>query len=314
VSTRDERGGEDREEIGEQQFMHGLLSQAHEEPSRKLERLERLFHALDEEAQRAKPVGPRALRWAASLAASLLAVAAVMLFATGGESAFALVQRSIEVSRQAGNRRYSLEVWLTEEPGDAFLRGELDVRDQEHLVLRLETPYGFDAAIGRDEESAWIAHVGGPHVRLPSGDWPRWLRLDQSAVLVEPIDALLERLVEGYELERDGQSPLVRVVARRAMADEAQPEVVELEIDAETHRVVRMELSWPSLAHTLEDYHREMIDAHQEAHAGDVGFLEAAPRFAAREFMAPRRIVFELLDTPDFPPDWFDPETQARER
>jgi hypothetical protein len=245
------------DQIASQQFVHGLLVFLHEDDeSKQDERIDRLMDSIDGARTPVIATLRRPMwRAASALAACLLIVLTLAwLGLPSGQSAYAIVQQSIEASQLAGDRRY--EVSAMHRNGDAD-SGEpiavLDIRDEQHVLLRADTREGHRLVVGRNADGKWALRPDGTVERLrPERAWPNWINLGDSTVLVESVDQLLQRLDGHYRLTRgeaetlgdDPQRLLQRVTAELLERDSPDPQRIDFWIDAETHIVQRMELRW----------------------------------------------------------------------
>ena len=133
--------------------------------------------------------------------------------------------------------------------------GTLDVRDGEHLLLQMTSPFGDRVVLGRNGDATWaILPDGTVDNYPPRRAWPKWVDFGSSTVLMVSVEDLLASLKEGsYELKKheaealpSGKGPkCYRIGAIRKPEPSPEPSRVELWIDPETRVVKRMELHWP---------------------------------------------------------------------
>ncbi len=389
--TDDSKASEEQvKHVASQQFIHGLLSFIHsDDESRQNRRYERLMEAIDQEESLAI-LKPRRIYWripSAIAAGILLMLTVIFLSIPTEQSAYAMVQASIDASESAGDRRY--EVLITHKPGNEQfqdLHAIIDIRDNNHVVIRADTPDGGQLVVGHNDEGRWAIRQDGMIERFrPDRAWPKWINLGDSTVLVESVDDLLRRLDGYYRLTQgepeqldDNQELLYeRVTAELIKREGPDPERIELWIDPATHIVQRMELRWPSQQRNRDNSIRQYdslpqgeldpngpprpgerrdpngrpphmgrpgqdrppprreqhdpnkpprpgehhnLDGPPPPHHGRQGpdrppprFIDGPPRFGeGRHPPPPDVIVFNRVEAPGFPQDWFDPERHVK--
>ncbi|MDX2147246.1 MAG: hypothetical protein SFZ23_06955 [Planctomycetota bacterium] len=111
--------------------------------------------------------GSRRFGLASSLAATLaIGVFAAMLATPTRSSASEVLARAIATSRAEGDRRFEVSVRAMTPGGlKEKVIGTLDVRDAEHLLFKIVTPHGTEAAFGRDATGEWAITPEGRVVR-----------------------------------------------------------------------------------------------------------------------------------------------------
>lgn len=256
-------GTGDPQAIADEQFIHGLLGCLHEETaSTRRQRVNRVLEAITEaDAAMSRRWWRRTIRPLSAAAAVLLVVLVIVVFGfPGRQSAYAIVQASIDASRTAGDRRY--EVFIMKH-GDEALSAEpvavMDLGEGGYLLVKATTPEGHQLVIGRDGQGEWTIRRDGSIERFrPEDAWPRWVNLGESTILIEAVDTLLARLAERYELEladaasldeydSDAGRSFDRVNAELLAEPGADPERIELWISPQDYLVHRMTLQWPRL-------------------------------------------------------------------
>ena len=331
-------------------LVHGLLSAAHESEARREQRHARLAAALDGAAPAGPPLslrpeegpstcaapapsagarrlGRRTLLGSAA-AASLAAAATLFAVATGGSPALALVRETIARARETGVRRYALEVDLHGTDGTGALVGTIDVGGPARVLADLTAFGHLHTILGKSGTTTWLAHPGEGYLVLPEQKgWMRWLRLRDSAVLIESVDAMLLELEEAYRLETLPDEPwsgrgksaeheslsCARLAAHRRDDDDTRPAVVQLWIGRADSTLRRMELTWPDLPSDTAELEREVhaLHDHGSSQRPAIEVMDHAPRFGARSHLAPARIRFDLMGYPELAEDWFQPQAHA---
>ena len=273
-------GTDDVEERADEHFVHGLLGFLHgESEDAKERRIGRLMEAIErDEAAHSEPTvraprstggerRSRAFVRVLSGVAALLLIALLLRFFDREPSAKAIVRESIDASLRSEARRYEFSALHQNETAPPAMRGQIDIADPDHIVIRLTTPLGIDLVFGRNEQGEWLVHGDNVVERFGEEErWPRWVRLDQSAFFVESVDSILLSLHRSYDLRSVGSAPIEgrgpeeyqRVTAYLATDDDVHPGQVELWIDPETRLLHRMELSWP---------HPDAVDARRKKHS-----------------------------------------------
>ena len=279
-------------------------------------------------------------------AAVILLALSLTIFVPNGSTAYAIVQSSIEASRAAGDHRYEVSTpgpQADAPSGDGMLMATLDIRGTDHVLLQAITPEGFELITGRNPEGEWAIRLDGSieryhadHVR------PRWANLGESALLVETVEGLLDGLSASYELVTGDDEPLPSVSeddrsrlritgfflppAERSEGPPLggedmesrrsghrggpgrghDPQRVELWIHPETFMVERMELHWDHPMPLME-MEGEHLPEPPRPGEHDRNFEKPFPP------PVPHRIIFNLVEAPDFTDGWFEPETYARD-
>lgn len=234
-------------------FVHGLLlSRALDDVSTREARVRRALAAMP----RRQPLrlAPAALSWMAA-AVLVFAFGALSIFTLSTEpSAIAMVAGSLEATATGGDRSY--RVLMTPQAGgpERVPESRFDMRNREHQRFEAIAPDGSRFVTGRDARGGWAIRPDGTIDRFPAPTRrPRWIDLGEDLFLAASLDDLLEALPTSFEvrLGEPAQLPgavhgalLRRVTATRRIADEREPERVELWIDPETRLVHRLELHW----------------------------------------------------------------------
>lgn len=374
--------------IADEQFVHGLLEHLHrDDRAAQTARIASVMRAIRSEVRprRTGPAIRTSWRSALAAAASIVLVATIITLGLPTEqSAYAMVQASLDASRTAGNRRYEIRVVPPgEDASGQRVIAELDIQDPQHVVIRAAMRRGQRIVVGRNPAGAWAVRPDGTVVRFDRDhDRPRWVAFDQTSVLVESVDELLEQLRQRYRLEIDeadaGASldgaPMDHIVATREAGPEHRPDRIDLWIHPGSRIVQRMELQWsgPRPGDGLRDRRRgardgwrdrrrEMMRNRAQPTDGPAGeaddgraapprwrsdrrrtpgdddrpfrdrphrghqprggvegappppcFVDGPPRFGdGLHPPPPRVIVFELIESPEFPADWFDPSAHT---
>lgn len=245
----------DAVEIAREQFAHGLLETHHvDDDEKRKDRIEALLRAMDRDT-RPIPLWGR-LRWrvVSGVAAAAMLVVAVVLGMPTQTSATAMVAASLEASKSAGDRRYEIRVRLPrEEDVEREPLGTLDVRDGDHLLLQMRSPWGDRVVLGRNGQATWGIKPDGTLDEFPPRRaWPRWVDFGSSTVLLVPVEELLTTLESSYELKKrelevspTGKGPACyRISAVHKPGPTPEPVRVELWIDPSSRVVRRMELHW----------------------------------------------------------------------
>ncbi|MFG0252143.1 MAG: hypothetical protein ACF8NJ_04635 [Phycisphaerales bacterium JB038] len=347
----------DAEQIAADQFTHGLLSFLHHDSeARQGERIDRLMGAIEDRQRPAVLATLRRPLWRGitSLAACLLVAFAVVYLVGPGEksSAYALVQASLDAGREAGDRRYEVSVQPSPDGGpDLESIALLDLRGDDHVLLRADTPDNHTLIVGKNSAGKWAIRLDGGIERFrPERAWPRWINLGESTVLVESVDDLLARLDGHYKLTHGERETLAddsgweyeRITATLKDRNVPEPQRIELWIDPETHLVHRLEVAWPDHPGRRQGLrggperggeggppHRDRPPPDEMGpppdEMGPPGampprrgpprggkpphFLDGPPHFEEGiDPGPPELVVFQLIETDEFPADWFDPE------
>lgn len=304
--------------IAREQFVHGLLETVNRDGTS--EREDRVRAVL---ARIEAPIRPRR-RWAwgvVSATAAMLAVAVLVIVNAHTESsATAMVQASIEASRRAGDRRYSITVTLDNPSAGATIpRATVDVRDPSHFVIDAVSSYGDRIILGRDEQSDWAIKLSGESDRNPPRQLlSQWVSFGPDTLMLVAIDGLLETLANTYELDRGEREQINgamfdRVSARRAVAAQVGPDRVELWLESRSHEVQRIEMHWVNAQPITPDNRAPAKGGERGAPRGDRGPRAGLPPPPDRRLTPPPlKAVFELIDRPKFENSWFAPETHER--
>lgn len=271
--------GANAEKAAKELFAHGLLQTHYRENERDTERrVGRLLDAIDAEerarraaheparsmsfsAHAAKTSRWRPLRFATGLAAAMTLIAVLAIEFTPTNSALAAVQASVEASKSAGDRRYTVKVQPQKDKGEELTRiATLDVRDPEHVVIKAKTPQGHRVTVGRSPEGVWAIRPDGTIDRYaPKSAMPRWVNFGSNTIVLESVDDLMKQLAKDYTLSRGEAEALPGAngtkmdrVTAKIKNDHAgpEPERVEIWLDSTSRVVKRLELHWPEFAAT----------------------------------------------------------------
>lgn len=267
----------DPEVAAKELFAHGLL-QAHyrENEGDTNRRVRRLMDAIDAdvharhqassparsmsfEVHAAKLSRWRSLRFATGLAAAMTLIAVLAIEFTPTNTALAAVQASVEASKSAGDRRYSVKVQSQRDAGEEFTKiATLDVRDPEHVVIKAKTPQGHRVTVGRSPEGVWAIRPDGTIDRYaPRSAMPRWVNFGSNTIVLESVDDLMTQLAKDYTLTRgeadalpgSSAAKLDRITANiKKEKIGPEPERVELWLDSASRVVKRLELHWPEFS------------------------------------------------------------------
>lgn len=277
VELASPEAGRDAEQTAKEMLAHGLLQSHYRETAGDTERrVSRLLEAIDAEerarrvslepapamsfaAHAAKASRWRSLRFATGLAAAMTLVAVLAIEFTPTNSALAAVQASVEASKSAGDRRYSVKVQPQKDKGDEFTQiGTLDVRDPEHVVIQAKTPQGHRITVGRSPDGVWAIRPDGTIDRYaPKSAMPRWVNFGSNSIVLESVDDLMKQLAKDYTLTRGepealggaASSKLERLTAKIKLDHTGpEPERVEIWMDSTSRVVKRLELHWPEFA------------------------------------------------------------------
>lgn len=205
----------------DEQFIHGLLLFLHLDSRGEQQR--RINRVMQEIRRSGRTTIRHHILSRASNRAILAAAACVALVATLAwlgipteQSAQAMVQASIEATKNAGPRRYEVRAeiphWVErrnneDQPGDAegppLQRiAVIDINDAQHVLIRTITPRGR-LIVGRNEQGEWAIRPDGEIERFDAQRaWPRWIEMNGESVLLESVDALLEQLKPNYDVFR----------------------------------------------------------------------------------------------------------------
>ena len=328
-----------------EQFVHGLLLTLHRDTNESSERrITAVLQKLDSQVI----VNTRKWRWhiiISGLAAALVITTLVILGTQTGGNALAMIQASIAASRTVGDRRYAIDVALaSSSPDMAPPRATLDVRDPDHFVIEAFSAYGDKITLGRDSTGGWAIKLTGEADRYPPRTLlSQWVSFGTNTLMLVAIDDLLGTLAKSYTLKRlprealDSGVSCDRVSASHAAGD--GPERVELWLDPTSHIVRRAELYWDSVSATAAPPPRpphagSPPDGHRVPSPGpppdgpppegdyrgpppdggpmhDLG--QPLPPPPDRRYTAPpRKAVFQLVDCPALPDNWFAPELHAQ--
>lgn len=274
--------GASAEVAAKELFTHGLLQAHFRESERDTERrVGRLLEAIDAEdrarraahdparsmsfaAHASKTSGWRSLRFATGLAAAMTLIAVLAIEFTPTNTALAAVQASVEASKSAGDRRYTVKVQPQKDKGQELTKiATLDVRDPEHVVIKAKTPQGHRVTVGRSPEGVWAIRPDGTIDRYaPKSAMPRWVNFGSNTIVLESVDDLMKQLAKDYTLTRGeaealpgtSGTKLDRITAK-VKKDHVgpEPERVEMWMDSASRVVKRLELHWPEFAARAED-------------------------------------------------------------
>ncbi|MHC5066214.1 MAG: hypothetical protein ACYTG5_19825 [Planctomycetota bacterium] len=320
---------EDPAKIADDQFVHGLLEFLQkDDSSTQNKRLQEVMQRIDagSETQDLPRLLPRQRRpnWPLIASIALPAMVLISVFILARDrSAAAIIDTAIEALPELGDRRYQLVAQVDAASNQPALTGNLDIRDQQHMLMQATTDEGYRLVMGRNAEGEWIVHdprdQSGQRIeQLGQNDgWPRWLNLRAHAVLLDSVDNLLGHLHQHYDLvhgqldvEHDHASATetIQITGFRRSKDESAAERIDLWIDPRNHLVQRMELSWPRHdQQTHQGQHQALHGQHAQPH-----LMHGRPEFGARGLHTAHRLIFELIEHSSFAPNWFDPESHSK--
>jgi hypothetical protein len=249
--------------IAREQFVHGLLGFLHhDDPRTQTRRVAGVMAAIDadhaayaEQTQRARMTIHTRPAWrvASGLAAAAAVAAAVFISIPTAPAVATLIDSSLAVSKQGVDRRYQVRVSA---PNAERAEGEpiatIDTRGGDRMVARATTPRGERVAFGRDAKGDWNLVPGGEVERVgASSRRPSWVDFGESTIMMESMDAALERLKDEYDAKRvdrasatPGGAPMDRVSATLKTRNGTSPERLELWIDPTSRLVERLEMHW----------------------------------------------------------------------
>ncbi|MFT3683957.1 MAG: hypothetical protein QM783_03345 [Phycisphaerales bacterium] len=196
---------------------------------------------------------PRARRWAA-LAACVAVIAGMVYLGMPTESrAQAMVRSAAATLREPTDHRFDVRVQeRNSKEQETKSVGTMDTRGVDLMVLRLQPEEGVWITFGRDKEGEWIVHPEDRFERNPPRiARPRWGMVEGEDVVPESVDRVLERLANGYTLERTrepetaGGPALEHIVGLRKPGTGPGAPRIELWLDPTTNAVKKVELVFP---------------------------------------------------------------------
>jgi len=242
----------------DQQFAHGLLEHLHrDDRAAQQGRIAEVMRAVRRPEGHDRRLVARRTSWRSALAAAatiVLIAALVTLVLPAEQPAYAMVQASLDAERTAGNRRYAIRVVPRgDTPAEQRTIAELDIADRRHVVIRAAMHRDQRIVIGRNPDGGWSIRPDGTVVRFQHRRArPRWIAFQQTSVLIESVDDLLERLRRDYRLNISDEEPRAaldgtpteHIVATREDRTGFRPDRIDLWIHRNTRIVQHMELQW----------------------------------------------------------------------
>lgn len=315
------------ENIAEQQFAHGLLEYYHNDnENRQKIRVANVMSAITRESKStAKFIRPvlfnKLPRWSVlsgMAAAILIMVVLITTLIPTEQTALAVLQDTISASNSAGDRSYQIrmlragQTYISDTP-----HGWMDIRDNEHLVLRILHPDGSKLILGRNPDGAWNIKLDGSiDYYSPDWVWPKWVDFGERTLLIQSIDDMLQTLPTKYDLNLTQKEPVPdtsqpicqHVVATLINKSDPGPNEVELWIDPVSKLVLRMELHWPVTNHVKDNEQRD--DSRPPLRQRPPALLHESPPFETPHTPPPPSVmIFELISTDPITDEWFNPET-----
>ncbi|MFT7680096.1 MAG: hypothetical protein ACI8QC_004102 [Planctomycetota bacterium] len=299
------------EDWASDRLVHGLLSVRAERASGAgAARLERSLAHLRESRQSRSASVPR-FGWRGLLAAAAGLVGVLLLarLAFDSNAAYALLEASVAAERDSFGARHHWVAYGTDASRAEVvaLEGQMDLLGERYARFDARSPDGrVEVHMGRTPNGSWMRIGAGPLI-ISGDDNPGAASLDHSAEMLASPGAFLELLGRTHDLE---VLPLAegfdgpRLLATRRHAHDQEPAEVELWLDPETSRAMRLELRWEARAAvSMEELHREVASSLTQG-----SFLYVLPRLAAGTELTLTRLVLvrqaaELQDPKAFEPD-----------
>lgn len=302
-------------DLADQLVIHGLLAATTAEAmATRRSRIDRVLLAAA--TPRPSPLQSISVRpftrWAMATAAALaIAVTLVILGLPGESKALATIRESIEAMRTAGTRRYEVRIFTVNDDDSARAPiATVDVRSPGLLVIKDRPPwFDGDKFVGRDASGAWTVLPDGAVLRDPPiAYWPPWASVGGQPLFTDSIQSLIAGLPNAYALGMLDAQPLPsksfgtmdRVRGLRINKHGHEPDRVELWIDPLSRMVERVEYHWTAAA-PQEPTASTKTAPPAKSHVP--GSTPPPPPGGP-----PRLVVFERVDTPELPQDWFTPE------
>lgn len=238
----------DAESAARDRFVEALLRTHHERPLERERRVDRAMRAVRHDA-RSAGWGARLARSAGGLAAVAAVVAAAIIFTPSSVSAADRARATMQGERAARDRRV---MFLLNPPAHESerptLTGTLDVRDARHMVLTIRRPDGREVVHGISGDTAWRIDASGEvHDEPADHPWPVWIRSPRGGLLVDIAETIESGLAPGWTWSvTKAEAGEDRLVAQREGGPRAEPTRMQASIDAQTGRVKRLQIEWPS--------------------------------------------------------------------
>ena len=278
--------GSPPEQIADELFVHGLL-QAHGDDALSVQKR---VAAVMSELQAERSRRSRAfLVWAATAAAAACVVAAIAWwFATPDPQD--IVAEIVRAASRSGPRRYAVEASWSGAGTDVALRGEVDVLDERHYLLKA-TVHGVAITTGSDGGPPWFAGDPALVAHLEAAHHHEFLppfAMDRSVPTFGSPDEFIARLATDYHLRRSGEGSVeghpgvaFEVLRGERATAVRVPDRVELFVHPESRAVQQLRLVW------LRDPPRPL----------PAGTADSQPVDS---------MVLDLVGEVTLPPDWFE--------